>query len=169
MRGAGFLTITNGDEDEELDVENDVCIYGEKQYDEKDLILTSADSKEEEEERNRLRELTIGPSETSNSESDDVQNQGDDVEDRNTSCDDSEIEKTDFNAQFEKLKKDNEKLQQSVNICNVCMDVYTIPVVSIGCWHVHCEECWLRALGAKKLCPQCKVITKPQDLRKIYL
>lgn len=31
------------------------------------------------------------------------------------------------------------------------------------------QECWLRAMGAKKLCPQCKVIVTPKDLRRIYL
>ncbi|KAM7328508.1 hypothetical protein ACRRTK_012600 [Alexandromys fortis] len=40
---------------------------------------------------------------------------------------------------------------------------------SIQCWHVHCEECWLWTLGAKKLCPQCNTITVPGDLRRIYL
>lgn len=53
--------------------------------------------------------------------------------------------------------------------CLICMDEYRIPVVSICCWHVHCEECWLRTLGARKLCPQCNMITSPADLRKIYM
>lgn len=25
-------------------------------------------------------------------------------------------------------------------------DSYTMPLTSIQCWHVHCEECWLRTL-----------------------
>lgn len=25
-------------------------------------------------------------------------------------------------------------------------DTYTTPLTSIQCWHVHCEECWLRTL-----------------------
>lgn len=53
--------------------------------------------------------------------------------------------------------------------CLICMDEYRVPVVSICCWHVHCEECWLRTLGARKLCPQCNMITSPTDLRKIYM
>ncbi|TTM04434.1 DNA methyltransferase 1-associated protein 1 [Bagarius yarrelli] len=53
--------------------------------------------------------------------------------------------------------------------CLICMDSYTIPLASIQCWHVHCEECWLRTLGAKKLCPQCNTITSPGDLRRVYL
>lgn len=53
--------------------------------------------------------------------------------------------------------------------CLICMDEFRIPVVSICCWHVHCEECWLRTLGARKLCPQCNMITSPTDLRRIYM
>ncbi len=53
--------------------------------------------------------------------------------------------------------------------CLICMDAYVDPVVSICCWHVHCEECWLRTLGARKLCPQCNMITSPSDLRRIYM
>ncbi|KAA8589596.1 hypothetical protein FQN60_012961 [Etheostoma spectabile] len=53
--------------------------------------------------------------------------------------------------------------------CLICMDVYTTPLTSIQCWHVHCEECWLRTLGAKKLCPLCNTITSPGDLRRVYL
>uniref|UniRef100_UPI00358F1E24 E3 ubiquitin-protein ligase Rnf220-like isoform X1 n=1 Tax=Myxine glutinosa TaxID=7769 RepID=UPI00358F1E24 len=53
--------------------------------------------------------------------------------------------------------------------CLICMDCYSLPLTSIQCWHVHCEECWMRTLGAKKLCPQCNTITSPSDLRRIYL
>lgn len=53
--------------------------------------------------------------------------------------------------------------------CLVCMDSYRRSVTSIVCWHVYCEECWLQALSAKKLCPQCAIITSPSDLRRIYL
>lgn len=53
--------------------------------------------------------------------------------------------------------------------CLICIDEFRVPVVSICCWHVHCEECWLRTLGARKLCPQCNMITSPADLRRIYM
>ncbi|XP_053680140.1 E3 ubiquitin-protein ligase Rnf220 [Anopheles nili] len=53
--------------------------------------------------------------------------------------------------------------------CLICMDDFRKPIVSICCWHVYCEECWLHTLGAKKLCPQCSMITSPTDLRRIYL
>nr|XP_046148515.1 E3 ubiquitin-protein ligase Rnf220-like [Oncorhynchus gorbuscha] len=53
--------------------------------------------------------------------------------------------------------------------CLICRDTYTTPLTSIQCWHAHCEECWLRTLGAKKLCPQCNTITSPGDLRQVFL
>lgn len=53
--------------------------------------------------------------------------------------------------------------------CLICMDRYQNPVVSVRCWHVHCETCWMQTLGAKKLCPECNMITSPSDLRKIYM
>ncbi|XP_023245019.1 E3 ubiquitin-protein ligase Rnf220-like [Copidosoma floridanum] len=53
--------------------------------------------------------------------------------------------------------------------CLICMEPYKKPVTSVCCWHVHCESCWLHTLGAKKLCPQCNMITSPSDLRRIYL
>jgi len=56
-----------------------------------------------------------------------------------------------------------------MSTCRVCMDTYRRHVVSTACWHVHCEACWILTLAAKKLCPQCKTIVKPTDLRRIYL
>jgi len=54
-------------------------------------------------------------------------------------------------------------------LCRICLDPYTEPTVSTGCWHTCCRECWLRCLGSTKLCPICKRITAATDLRKIYL
>ena len=53
--------------------------------------------------------------------------------------------------------------------CFVFQNQYQSPLVSIQCWHVHCEKCWFHTLGAKKLCPQCNMITSPSDLRRIFL
>ncbi|CAN8003819.1 unnamed protein product [Ixodes hexagonus] len=64
-----------------------------------------------------------------------------------------------------------EQQHQSASLtkCLICMEPYTVPVVSVCCWHVHCQDCWLKTLGAKKLCPQCNSITAAADLRRIYL
>ncbi|XP_040271778.1 E3 ubiquitin-protein ligase Rnf220-like [Bufo bufo] len=68
----------------------------------------------------------------------------------------------------EKIQELTEKLKNT-HTCHICLDAYTVPVASIQCWHIHCEACWLRALGSKKLCPQCNTITSPSDLRRVYL
>lgn len=65
--------------------------------------------------------------------------------------------------------REYETIIRNKSKCLICMDEYRDPVVSICCWHVHCEVCWLRTLGARKLCPQCNMITSPADLRKIYM
>ncbi|XP_072018321.1 E3 ubiquitin-protein ligase RNF220-like [Amphiura filiformis] len=70
-------------------------------------------------------------------------------------------------ARIEELE-DLVNKQNSVR-CLICMESYKTPTVSVQCWHVHCKECWLRTLGAKKLCPQCNMITSPNQLRQIYL
>ncbi|XP_008585203.1 PREDICTED: E3 ubiquitin-protein ligase RNF220-like [Galeopterus variegatus] len=92
-------------------------------------------------------------------------------------CKNSDIEKiTEDSAvtTFEALKARVRELERQLSRgdrykCLICMDSYSMPLTSIQCWHVHCEECWLRTLGAKKLCPQCNTITAPGDLRRIYL
>ncbi|KAH7916250.1 hypothetical protein BJ138DRAFT_595052 [Hygrophoropsis aurantiaca] len=54
-------------------------------------------------------------------------------------------------------------------LCRICLDPYTEPTASTGCWHTCCRECWLRCLGSTKLCPICKRITAAADLRRVYL
>ncbi|KAJ3639787.1 hypothetical protein Zmor_003124 [Zophobas morio] len=53
--------------------------------------------------------------------------------------------------------------------CLICLEHYKKPVISTVCWHVHCEDCWLHALGSKNICPQCSMITTPTDLRRIFM
>lgn len=52
--------------------------------------------------------------------------------------------------------------------CIVCHGALVQPVVSIVCWHVACEVCFLTALGTRGLCPHCTSIMMPTDLRRIY-
>ncbi|CAK1547898.1 unnamed protein product [Leptosia nina] len=53
--------------------------------------------------------------------------------------------------------------------CLICLAQYISPAVSIQCWHVYCEVCWLQSLKAKKICPQCNAITTANHLRRIYM
>lgn len=69
---------------------------------------------------------------------------------------------------MERIRVQQEQLDKHPK-CLICLDSYQKPLVSVVCWHVSCEECWCRVLAAKRLCPQCKRITSPDDLRRIYL
>jgi len=73
-----------------------------------------------------------------------------------------------IDALREKIKE-MEKQQKDSYKCLICLEPFVNPVTSINCWHVFCEKCWLQTLGAKRLCPQCQIITSPGDLRRIYL
>ncbi|KAF9226710.1 hypothetical protein BS17DRAFT_499804 [Gyrodon lividus] len=53
--------------------------------------------------------------------------------------------------------------------CRICLSPYVDPTVSTGCWHTCCATCWLRCLGATKLCPMCQRITGAAELRRVYL
>lgn len=72
---------------------------------------------------------------------------------------------------FESVTQEPSISETSSNVskCAVCLDPLTLPVVSVVCWHIHCESCWLQSLKVKKLCPRCTLITSFDDLRKVYL
>ncbi|KAI0294598.1 hypothetical protein B0F90DRAFT_1756463 [Multifurca ochricompacta] len=53
--------------------------------------------------------------------------------------------------------------------CRICLESYSEPTVSTGCWHACCRECWLLCLNATGVCPICKRITVASDLRRVYL
>ncbi|KAJ9055984.1 hypothetical protein DSO57_1037740 [Entomophthora muscae] len=72
-------------------------------------------------------------------------------------------------AEILRLRASQNSTSESSSCCLICYDSFKEPMVSIGCWHVYCCECWLQTMGVKKLCPQCQRITFPEDLRRIYL
>lgn len=167
LRGAGFMTITRGDEDAELDIENvDEEPGGSAQFSEEDVIQLNQSSTAEADDE----EI-----QTDNQILDAAQKETNDEKTSSNTISTTDIpivlphSSEDLKKLCQKLIKDNTELKKQT-VCKICMDVaYNKPLVSLVCWHVHCEECWLRALGAKKLCPQCKVIIQPKDLRRIFL
>ncbi|XP_068095643.1 E3 ubiquitin-protein ligase RNF220 isoform X5 [Hyperolius riggenbachi] len=199
LNGSGFIMCSSKethDSDADLDVDGDDTLeYGKAQYTEADIIPCTGEEPGEAREREALRGAVLNggtpstrittefskwasdafcrlsemPS-TSNGESSKQ-------EAMQKTCKNSDIEKiTEESAvtTFEALKARIRELERQLSRgdrykCLICMDSYTMPLTSIQCWHVHCEECWLRTLGAKKLCPQCNTITSPGDLRRVYL
>ncbi|KAM3955258.1 ring finger protein 220 [Aphomia sociella] len=77
-------------------------------------------------------------------------------------------------TRIQALKSKIQELERKYNgsseaKCLICLGAYTSPAVSIQCWHVYCEVCWLQSLRAKKICPQCNAITTADHLRRIYM
>ncbi|NXM80788.1 RN220 ligase, partial [Oenanthe oenanthe] len=193
FRGSGFIMCSgkeNPDSDADLDVDGDDTLeYGKPQYTEADIIPCTGEEPGEAKEREALRGAVLNggtPStritpEFSKWASDEMPSTSNGEcskqETMQKTCKNSDIEKiTEDSAvtTFEALKARVRELERQLSRgdrykCLICMDSYTMPLTSIQCWHVHCEECWLRTLGAKKLCPQCNTITSPGDLRRIYL
>ncbi|MEE6495304.1 hypothetical protein FKM82_002004 [Ascaphus truei] len=193
FRGSGFVMCSskeNHDSDADLDVDGDDTLeYGKAQYTEADIIPCTGEEPGEAKEREALRGAVLngGPPSTritaefSKWASDEMPStsngESSKQEAMQKTCKNSDIEKiTEDSAvtTFEALKARIRELERQLSRgdrykCLICMDSYTMPLTSIQCWHVHCEECWLRTLGAKKLCPQCNTITSPGDLRRVYL
>ncbi|XP_071421950.1 E3 ubiquitin-protein ligase RNF220 isoform X3 [Pithys albifrons albifrons] len=194
FRGSGFIMCSgkeNPDSDADLDVDGDDTLeYGKPQYTEADVIPCTGEEPGEAKEREALRGAVLNGGTPSTRITPEFSKWASDAEMPSTSngesskqetmqktCKNSDIEKiTEDSAvtTFEALKARVRELERQLSRgdrykCLICMDSYTMPLTSIQCWHVHCEECWLRTLGAKKLCPQCNTITSPGDLRRIYL
>ncbi|XP_034386908.1 E3 ubiquitin-protein ligase RNF220 [Cyclopterus lumpus] len=185
FKGAALVSTTSRecrDSDADLDVDGDDTLeYGRAQYTETDVILCSGEGS---------KETTVNSSSDSrvNLEFSKWSNDGSPSTSSGEKVDGSVagLPKTCKNSVIETLSEDStlttldalkariRDLEKQLSKgdrfkCLICMDTYTTPLTSIQCWHVHCEECWLRTLGAKKLCPQCNTITSPGDLRRVYL
>ncbi|GFT13425.1 e3 ubiquitin-protein ligase Rnf220 [Nephila pilipes] len=167
------------DENQELNVDgDDSATYGQPHYTEADVITCSTeDNTDNKEQIRRLQsnESSYQRLSESNQWTMNGGNNGEGQEVTSTCVntnDTSEcISPSDKNSKPNKeVNGDNPKDQIEDGIkCLICMEPFIKPVVSICCWHVHCEECWLKTLGTKKLCPQCNMITAARDLRRIYL
>ncbi|XP_058251247.1 E3 ubiquitin-protein ligase RNF220a isoform X5 [Hemibagrus wyckioides] len=185
------------DSDADLDVDGDDTLeYGKAQYTEADIIPCSGEDQGETKEREALRGAVLNGGMPSNRitpefskwASDEMPStsNGESSKQEASSASTSTVPRTCKNSEIEKITEDStgttlEALKARIRElekqilrgdrykCLICMDSYTAPLTSIQCWHVHCEECWLRTLGNKKLCPQCNTITSPGDLRRVYL
>ncbi|XP_061099734.1 E3 ubiquitin-protein ligase RNF220a isoform X2 [Conger conger] len=185
------------DSDADLDVDGDDTLeYGKAQYTEADIIPCSGEDQGEAREREALRGAVLNGGTPSNritaefskwasDEMPSTSNGESSLQDASASSS-SSAQRTCKNSDIEKITEDStattlEALKARIRElekqilrgdrykCLICMESYTMPLASIQCWHVHCEECWLRTLGNKKLCPQCNTITSPGDLRRVYL
>ncbi|ELU14630.1 hypothetical protein CAPTEDRAFT_162028 [Capitella teleta] len=159
------------DTESDLDVDGDTTDqFGERQYDESDLmIIPDEDSAES---SSAVRDVLIEGSSRTRTISDVSILEPTVVCDTGPSTSSPRRAGEESSSVIASLKARVQELVDSKDQqvrCLICMDSYKQPLVSVQCWHVYCEDCWLRTLGAKKLCPQCNMITSPVDLRRIYL
>ncbi|XP_052774044.1 E3 ubiquitin-protein ligase RNF220-like isoform X2 [Mya arenaria] len=186
--GSGFQVAgtsrDTGDEDLDLNVDDDDSEkYGKPQYSEANVIPCASDEPGEDREREALRGAVLSAADLSaQSRLADTAIQGaHHPGERSPNKVKLELMETGESSgetiggsagqiitalRYKLKEKDKETSSQK---CLICMEPYIKPVTSTQCWHVHCEECWMRTMGAKKLCPQCNMITSPADLRRIYL
>ncbi|XP_062849964.1 E3 ubiquitin-protein ligase RNF220a isoform X2 [Trichomycterus rosablanca] len=198
FRGTGFAMCSakeSHDSDADLDVDGDDTLeYGKAQYTEADIIPCSGEDHGETKEREALRGAVLNGGMPSNRitpefskwASDEMPSTSNGESSKQEASASINVPRTCKNSEIDKITEDStgttldalkarirdlEKqiLRGDRYKCLICMDSYTAPLTSIQCWHVHCEECWLRTLGNKKLCPQCNTITSPGDLRRVYL
>ncbi|XP_061594309.1 E3 ubiquitin-protein ligase RNF220 [Cololabis saira] len=189
FKGAMLLRTTSKecrDSDVDLDVDGDDTLeYGRAQYTETDVIPCSGESSKEltvNSSRSMLPDSRVNLDFSKWSNDGSPSTSSGDKQDTGTAglpktCKNTEIETisedstpTTLDALKARIRDLEKQLSKGDRFkCLICMETYTTPLTSIQCWHVHCEECWLRTLGAKKLCPQCNTITSPGDLRRVYL
>lgn len=147
--GSTLVQVTYDHEDRDIDVEdNEYAVYGQPQYSEKSL--------------NSVNKVSSSSASHSPPSPQPSTSTADDPPSSSTS--------TTSDLTIASLKERIRQLEKSEGAkCSVCLDILKEPVVSVICWHVYCEVCWLKSLKMKKLCPRCTAITTPGDLRRIYL
>ncbi|XP_037954358.1 E3 ubiquitin-protein ligase RNF220 [Teleopsis dalmanni] len=180
--GQTIVNHTNlSDNEEDLNVdEDDTQVYGPAQYSENDLSSAFVETNENIESNEHSKDMPALNKFVLNNETEELSNTdyrrkmfgGDAVSESTMHTPTSSSSPAHFINIIDSLKI---KLRQYENQipnkykCLICLDDYRNPAISVSCWHVHCDKCWLRSLGMRKLCPQCNVITTPKDLRRIYM
>ncbi|XP_033299175.1 E3 ubiquitin-protein ligase Rnf220-like isoform X3 [Bombus bifarius] len=183
---------SNQQEEEDVDLVvdgDDAAEFGAAQYSEADVIAPRMDgTPREQKERDALREAVISPNASNTPHTPHTPEQigqglvevkpepgtatplGQNEQDESASTSPRRDGDTPvIEALRGRIRELEAEMRGQPFKCLICMEQYKKPVTSVCCWHVHCEQCWLHTLGAKKLCPQCNMITSPSDLRRIYM
>lgn len=175
--GVGTSITLTSDDEHELNVDgDDTQIYGPPQFSERSIVPISKDKS-----NSYLRELVIGNEPPTTFQLDDAKEGSSSAASEHEEAPVLEapepisaqlMTNSDSNLIIEALKtkiREYERYIQNKPKCLICLSDFKKPVVSICCWHVYCQDCWLNSLGSRKLCPQCNMITSATDLRRIYL
>ncbi|KYB29735.1 E3 ubiquitin-protein ligase RNF220-like Protein [Tribolium castaneum] len=162
----GDDVIVDGDEPEESS-------FGPSQYTESDVVIKNSQDKGSKKEGVQSQVATVNSS-------GDVEVTMDVIVESDSNVSTSDAEPSSRTQMLEELRNRIRPLTENAGEtatstetedykCLICLEHYKKPVISTVCWHVHCEDCWLHALGSKNICPQCSMITAPTDLRRIFM
>lgn len=176
--GIGTTITPASDDENELNVDgDDTQIYGPPQFSERSIVPISKD-----ESNSYLRELVIGNEPPTSFQNDEAKEGSSSAASEHESeapiieapepLNAQQMASHDSNLIIDALTakiREYERYIQNKPKCLICLSDFKKPVVSICCWHVYCQDCWLNSLGSRKLCPQCNMITSATDLRRIYL
>ena len=64
---------------------------------------------------------------------------------------------------------DNSVADGSLMKCGSCRKGMRVPVLNVSCWHIKCEQCWLKSVGTSKSCSICSNPASVKDLRRVYV
>jgi len=190
VRGTGFHTRDRDQQDveEEIDIDgDDQAVFGEAQFTEGNIIPVDEDVRVVDEDVDvdiegdgvqqelRLRELVAAGSLGQVAETQRLDTEHtDDIE----AADKIEMaiisarqrgDKAGLILALQVKVTQLESCRAPAVLCRICLEPYSEPTASTGCWHTCCRLCWLKCLGTTKLCPICKRITAATELRRIYI
>lgn len=162
--GSAFRAATSSDDDEDLNVDgDDTVIYGPSQYQDSDIIAPIFRC------TNEFGAASTESNSSGGFEEEDPSSEGNNAHrEHPTQKQMQDSAETVIKSLKSRIRDLDTETKNKIK-CLICLDDFKDPAVSVSCWHVHCELCWLRTLGARKLCPQCNLITTPTDLRRIYM
>ncbi|KAF8559170.1 hypothetical protein OG21DRAFT_1403697 [Imleria badia] len=166
LRGSGIhVRSSTMDTEDDIDIDGtDDAVFGDAQFGEADVLRVDVDGVQNVDQRSNHDRQTQ------------VTDVGSLSRPRHS---DEEMDKLDLGVLTARSRGDHlaliAALEAKLNAmpapatCRICLSPYMDPTVSTGCWHTCCATCWLRCLGATKLCPMCQRITGASELRRVYV
>ena len=64
---------------------------------------------------------------------------------------------------------ESETTSTSLLSCPACLRAMSTPVLNTSCWHLKCEQCWLRTVGTTKTCSLCAKPASVKQLRRVQV
>lgn len=64
----------------------------------------------------------------------------------------------------DKISDDQEPLENNLTKCLACLQPFSNDaMVSVVCWHVNCDNCWLKSINENKNCKFLKIFSMKKN------